>query len=506
MRAALKLPFVLEAEDNEHLPTGGAPARSGLAAKPNETISTVLFWTFLGGLAWCPYRYGGTGLLAWGINAVLFPGLAALYEISLLATGERHPVAVKEIRISAALFVAVMIWIIVQNATWTPTSWHHPIWGMAADALGKPIAGSISVNRDLTTLALMRLITAASVFWLALQLCRKASRAKQFMMGISVISCGYAAYGLISFALASEPASWYGNTPVRGFETTTFMNPDHYATYAGIGLVTMGGLIFQFYLYEVATVGGSLGYRIARIIEATGQRGIVLLGAAFLVFVTLLLTGSRAGIMATGLAIVVLSAPCFARQKVNPHRIRKAKVSGPLFVLLGLFAIGTAIVLAFGDAFFARLVELDLTHDPRMAVYLITLRSIFDAPLLGYGYGTFMDVFPMFRDRSISVEGVWQQAHNTYLEVFQGLGLVFGSMLVASIVLLFLKCYKGTTARREGFAVPAIAASAACLVGVHALVDFSLQVQAVALTLTAILGAGVAQSKRSRLTVSDHNG
>ena len=32
---------------------------------------------------------------------------------------------------------------------------------MAADALDKPIDGSISVNRDLTSLALLRLITAA---------------------------------------------------------------------------------------------------------------------------------------------------------------------------------------------------------------------------------------------------------------------------------------------------------------------------------------------------------
>ncbi len=203
---------------------------------------------------------------------------------------------------------------------------------------------------------------------------------------------------------------------------------------------------------------------------------------------------------------MVLGAFWFARQKINSHRIRKAKVSRTLFVILASFVLGTAIVLVFGDAFFARLAELDVTHDSRMAVYLITLRSIFDAPLLGYGYGTFMDVFPMFRDRSIIIEDVWEQAHNTYLEVFQGLGLIFGSMLVASIVLLVLKCGKGAITRREGVAVPAIAASVACLAGVHALVDFSLQVQAVALTFTAILGAGVAQSKSSRLTVSDHNG
>ena len=59
--------------------------------------------------------------------------------------------AVRQIRIPAALFGAVVLWILLQNATWTPAWLHHPIWQMAADALDKPIDGSISVNRDLTT-------------------------------------------------------------------------------------------------------------------------------------------------------------------------------------------------------------------------------------------------------------------------------------------------------------------------------------------------------------------
>jgi hypothetical protein len=42
-----------------------------------------------------------------------------------------------------------------------------------------------------------------------------------------------------------------------------------------------------------------------------------------------------------------------------------------------------------------------------------------------------------------------------------------------------------------------VAASIAFLVGVHSLADFSLQVQAVALTFIAVLGAGVAQSTRA---------
>ena len=138
------------------------------------TTEGVFLALFVGGLAWVPFWFGSNRPIAWGINAVIFPGLAALYELSLVLRGAPHPVAIRRIGVSAVLFALVITWILVQNATWTPTDWHHPIWQLASDALGQPIAGSISADRDLTALALLRLMTAASVFWLALQLGRDA--------------------------------------------------------------------------------------------------------------------------------------------------------------------------------------------------------------------------------------------------------------------------------------------------------------------------------------------
>ena len=144
-----------------------------------------------------------------------------------------------------------------------------------------------------------------------------------------------------------------------------------------------------------------------------------------------------------------------------------------------------------------------LATSGRPAVYTITIRSILNAPLLGYGYGTFADVFPMFRDQSVSIWGKWQMAHNTYVEVFQGLGVLFASMLLASVVILVLRCVRGATMRQMNETLPCVAASVGFLLGAHALVDFSLQMQAIALTFMALLGAGVAQSDSSRLMLAD---
>src|SRR5262249_35609382 len=150
-----------------------------------------------------------------------------------------HPVGITQIKVSAALFGAVVLWILIQNATWTPAWLHHPIWQMAADALGTPIDGSITVNRDLTTRALLRLITAASVFWIALQLCRDASRANLLLGSVAALGCAYAAYGLFAFALTPGRVLWFNNPNVPHFVTSTFINPNSFVAYAGIGLVTI---------------------------------------------------------------------------------------------------------------------------------------------------------------------------------------------------------------------------------------------------------------------------
>jgi len=117
---------------------------------------------------------------------------------------------------------------------------------MTADGLDKPVAGSISVDRDLTSLALLRLITAASAFWIALQLCRDASRANFLLKSIAALSCGYAVYGLFAFAVTPGRILW-AQTPFPriGFVTSTFINPNSFATYAGLGLIVICGLLLR---------------------------------------------------------------------------------------------------------------------------------------------------------------------------------------------------------------------------------------------------------------------
>jgi O-antigen ligase len=461
-------------------------ARRRLFPQLNVSFQTICFWLFVAGLAWVPYWYASAELGTWGANAVLFPGLLALYEIVLLVRNQPHPVAAKHLWIPIVLFAGVIFWIVAQNADWTPSAWHHPIWQMTAEILGRPVESSISVNRNATMLALLRLLTAASVFWLALQLCRHTGRASNFLTAMAIIIVGYAAYGLIGFSV-EQSNRFIGRT----YATSSFVNHNHFAAYVGVGLVITLGLLFRLYRQHIDEYA-SWRQSIAAFFEASARQAALLVAGAFVLCVALLLSGSRGGVIASSFGIFTLVTLSVGRLTSAKQRI---------VVLLSAMAIAL-VALFFGDNLLGQIADKGLTDKNRWAVYVITLRSIFDAPLWGYGYGTFPDVFAMFRDRSLDVFGTWEQAHNIYLEIFQGLGLVFGSFFLLVSALLAARGFRGAMQRVDNI-VPAIAASAAVLLGSHCVVDFSLQIPALTLTFAAVLGAGVAQSWSSRVALHD---
>ena len=73
---------------------------------------------------------------------------------------------------------------------------------------------------------------------------------------------------------------WFKNPYAHGLVTSTFINPNSFAAYAGMGFVVFCGLILRLYRHEFGTVGGSIRFRIASFIEVTGQKGVVLLAGA----------------------------------------------------------------------------------------------------------------------------------------------------------------------------------------------------------------------------------
>jgi hypothetical protein len=74
------------------------------------------------------------------------------------------------------------------------------------------------------------------------------------------------------------------------------------------------------------------------------------------------------------------------------------------------------------------------------------------------------------------------------------LGIPAATALVLAVTGIAIVCLRGWKRRRRLFVYPWLSFCATMLVGLHALVDFSLQIPAVAIQFAAILAIGCAQS------------
>src|SRR6185437_15142289 len=133
---------------------------------------------------------------------------------------------------------------------------------------------------------------------------------------------------------------------------------------------------------------------ISAFIDVTGRKGLALLTGGFVILVALLLSGSRGGI-----AAAVSSLFCLAILTARLRSQRSVEQREAIFVVGALLV--AAVFVVFGDVLFGKIARQGFQDESRIAAYTITIGSILNAPLLGYGYGTFADVFPMFRDQSV---------------------------------------------------------------------------------------------------------
>ncbi len=455
----------------------------------SSTALKVLFWTYLAALAWVPFWLGSNDTLAWSLNAALFGGLAALYHLTLLAKRTSAPVPLSRLWLPATLIGLLAVWIALQAASWTPETWHHPLWATAREALNGPVAGAISVNQEATTLALLRLLTAVAVFWLAIQFGHSRSHARLFLIAVVMIGAAYAAYGLIALTLYPDTILWLEKEAYLDSVTSTFVNRNSYATYAGLGLIAGIALLTR----EIEKVGQGRTWKdkLENAIAGLLGPGLRLMVLCLVLALALVLTGSRAGITSTFAALFVFVALLALRARSS-----KLVAAGWACAVIGLIA---ALIGLVGEFYLDRLEQAGSQIGSRLDVYALTWQAVLDRLWLGTGYGTFADIFPAYRDATISGFGrIWDKAHNTYVEVLLGLGFPGVMLLIAALLTLLGQAISAVRGDR-GYGPAALTACAVTLlVGLHALVDFSLQIQAVTLTYVALLGLGVSQYKHSQ--------
>jgi O-antigen ligase len=461
-----------------------------------ESLHDVIFVIFMATLAWLPLAFGSNRPIAWATNAIVFGSMLAVLELGVVLGGRPRPVALRRVGWALGLFMAVAGWIVVQTLPGVPLSWRSDFWQIAEDVLisvpgGAPVAGSISTTPDAGLVALLRLATTAAAFYLAVQLCRDGLRARLFALGLVVIVAVYALYGIVQLIAFPEHLLWGPKTAYLDAVTSTFVNRNSFATYANLGLVVALALVFD------SLQGGGVSrrlpfaFRLSEFMARALRQALPLTVPLLIIAIALLWTLSRAGLLCGVLGVVSLIVlyGVFGRHYV-------AQLLVGLIVAIGF----AALVLAYGAGTAGRVETAD-GIETRIAVALQTLEAARDVPLTGFGYGSFPEVYPVYRSDRFT-DSFWTKAHDTYVELAFELGFpaTLGLLALGAGVLVVMM---RNIARRESrplLSLAALAASVAALT--HSMIDFSLQIQAVGVTFWALLGAGLSQSWSRRIDTS----
>ncbi len=440
---------------------------------------------------------GSNRPLAWSMNAVMVGGLLVFTCLALQLEARRHPaLMISKLSVPVVMFGLGLSWAGVQILPLGSSIAGHPAWQVAGEALGRDIASSISINPSETVWSILRYLTAAAVL-LSVYVLARSARNAQTILRVFIILTGLAAlYGLTRLSLSLDKILWF-DEPDNGYLTSGFINRNSAATYFGMATLASMGLVIQHVSSVLQSTSHVSGREMARklLLAMSGMLGFDLV-LFVLMLVSVLATGSRGGISFTVVAMFFMLLLYGMKTKIRS----RSAAGGPAWVV-SILAITILILGIFelsGARLMGRLLNQGLETDSRFETYARTWEAVRDYLYLGSGLGTFQDVFTAYRLELSPDRQVWDKAHNDYLELLLGLGLPAATLVLLGFASLFFKVTGGFFARRRDTHYAAIAAAACVLVGLHSLVDFSLQIQANALAFALLLGLGLAQSWSTR--------
>jgi hypothetical protein len=385
------------------------------------------------------------------------------------------------------LFLAACAWAVIQTGAWVPENWKHPIWAQTGEVLGLDLPGMISLSAEDNWTALMRLVSYALVFFLAFQLGSERSRAHAMLGWLVAAGLVYGVFGLIVFWSDYSPEWLFRAQVLLPDLRSTFINRNHFATWQGLTLLCAIAL-FYMKMSQTHERPYAMPDDRAASVEKLILKAWQPLTVVLLMVTALVLTHSRGGFVATLLAIIVLLLLLDSHSVVKKSPARIAVVSALAVCSLAFYMTSEVLL--------DRIDRTDITTEARVIVFENIQHGIAENPALGFGYGTFADSFRLY-DR-VETPVHYDRAHNTWLENLFELGIPAAMALFLAITGLAVMCLKGVRRRRRDWAFAATGVAASVLVGVHALLDFSLQLPAVAILYACIMGLACAQSRSSQ--------
>lgn len=412
---------------------------------------------------------GGMGPAA---DAALFSLLlAVLLALALLASPRTQLIAVARthaVTLAAAIAFILWSWFTAQispaSADLPWSRLFHPLW---SEFQSPNRAISLSPYRTLEGIA--SFVAPACAFVLGALVTR--DRKDRDFIGRIFIGAAIAIAAYCLFLLVRGAAASQGARLIEPFGSSNAA-----ATLFGVLAIFVSVVILRAARGRLTGARTSAGRAFAFV-----QNTPIALAAFALLLACLLLTGSRAGLAALAGGFVLF----FALTRAGAGQSGRGQSA---FALVA--ALAAIFLLIGGDFLLSRFGTFGVDAEGRRLMIETHFNAFLDRPILGHGLNTFHELnahyanvenWPALRDIGA--------AHNIFVQMLEETGLVGAAFFMLMLAPPLARALQIAVEDRSGAEWAAAAFAAAAFVFAHGLVDFGLQVPAIAATLAFGLGA-----------------
>jgi len=390
------------------------------------------------------------------IGVVLLYGTFGLLMFGPLAFGAVEPWSI--FIVEAGSVALTLLWLAKQwidgevDILWNPLFLPMAAFGVL---ILLQVLLPISAYRHDTISEAMLYCAYGMLCFLVTQSLLRSSQARKIAIMLALYGATLAVFALLQGISSNGKLFWVRTPRMGGWIYGSYVNHNHYA-----GLMEL--------LVPIPLI-------IALSRMAHDKLRIVAGIAAAIMVGTIFLSGSRGGMIAVFVQLIVLAVILF-RQK---RSVRIAiSVGAFAVVLISLLVWLGGKDLSVRVSSISQETRTEITGGMRFSIDRDTFRMFRQRPVMGWGLGAFPVVYPRFR--SFYTNFFVNEAHNDYLQLLSEMGFVGFAIMIWFQVVLFRRVRRKIANWTSNVSA---AVTLACTLGavgilVHSLVDFNLQIPA----------------------------
>jgi O-antigen ligase len=450
--------------------------------EPRNYRSLFVEASLLCGVASAVLAFGGTAPVSFAPVQLLFLGVAAL--LVARRVGSSGSSSLKGLVVPAFLVEAIFLQLCPLPASWLErfatrqSSAHLACW-------------SIEPHRTWTCFLVF--LSCLIAFCLTQIVSCDRNRKRRLVVSLVWLGTFEAFYGLVQYLTGWQRIFAYAKKYDLEEATGTYINRNHYAGF--LEMILPFSLALVFYEYgKMRGPGPPVAVNRRNLLTQPGVEKLVLwLTIAVVLFVALIFSRSRAGIVAACASLLVM----FGLAGISRYHGKMVLLLCAAFMVLG---VGLAIWIGPGsivNRFQSVGQEYTMNDQSRLSIWRDALGLIRRHPWLGTGLGTFPIAFTSVQTTFLGQ--FVNHAHNDYLELSSDLGLPAALGLFVSIFFLLVRAVRTFLFAERNLdrvlALGCVGSIVAMLL--HSLTDFNLYIPANALLFSMVLGLAISSAPRS---------